>query len=276
MLQTEVNTVKIYYGKSDIKAPPSEHTANLVSTGLCRCEENDMLTLRSEGRVDWSLFYCERGLVDFNGTHILPGEMWIYPPAVIQRYAIYLRDRSVYHYLHFNGKQIEKLFCELHIPIQEPICYVKEDLTDVFHKLSLNAEENSALSRLRAEYLILYLLSKLAKPAEQEKNFGVMKRITDHMEHTFAAPYQADKYADMLHISVSRFNHLFKETVGISPYTYYLNIRLNNAQGLLEQSDLKIHEIAKSCGFKDALYFTQAFKKHTGFTPTTYRKAKKL
>lgn len=97
--------MKIYYGKSDIKAPPSEHTANLVSTGLCRCEKNDMLTLRREGRVDWSLFYCERGLVDFNGTHILPGEIWIYPPAVMQRYAIYLRDRSVYHYLTLTGNR---------------------------------------------------------------------------------------------------------------------------------------------------------------------------
>ncbi len=48
--------MKIYYGTSDIKAQQCEHTAGLVSTGICRCEKNDMMTIRKNGRNDWSLF----------------------------------------------------------------------------------------------------------------------------------------------------------------------------------------------------------------------------
>ena len=53
-----------------------------------------------------------------------------------------------------------------------------------------------------------------------------------------------------------------------------MNIRMKNAQELLEQTDLQINVIAKICGYEDALYFAQAFKKHIGTTPSEYRKIK--
>ena len=266
--------MKIYYGTSDIKAQPCEHTAGLVSTGICRCENNDMMTIRKNGRIDWSLFYCEQGCIDFNGVIINKGELWIYPPNVMQRYTVYAKDRSVYRYLHFNGLQIEKLLSELCIPTEQPIKHIKESLVELFQKLAIDAESNTALSRLRAEYHILYLLSKLSKPLEEEKTFGILTRVIDRMEHNFSAPYNAKDYADMLYISVSRFNHFFKESVGVSPHKYYMNIRMKNAQELLEQTDLQINVIAKICGYEDALYFAQAFKKQVGTTPSEYRKIK--
>ena len=266
--------MKIYYGTSDIKAQPCEHTAGLVSTGICRCENNDMMTIRKNGRIDWSLFYCEQGCIDFNGVIIKKGELWIYPPNAMQRYTVYAKDRSVYRYLHFNGSHVEKLLSELCIPTEQPIDHIKESLTETFQKLSTDAEANSALSRICAEYHILYLLSRLSKPSEEEKAFGVLNGVIDSMQHSFSAPYDAKTYADMLYISVSRFNHFFKESVGVSPHKYYMNIRMKNAQELLEQTDLQINVIAKICGYEDALYFAQAFKKQVGTTPSEYRKMK--
>ena len=51
-----------------------------------------------------------------------------------------------------------------------------------------------------------------------------------------------------------------------------MQLRMTNARSLLEDTDLQIKEIAERCGYKDALYFTQAFKKETGLTPSAYRK----
>ena len=267
--------MKIYYETSDIIAPPCEHTAGLVSTGVCRCEKNDMMTIRKNGRLDWSLFYCEHGCIDFNGVSITKGELWIYPPNVMQRYTVFAKDHSVYRYLHFNGLHMEKLLSELCIPTEQPINHIKGSLIEPFQKLATDAEYNTVLSRIRAEYHILYLLSKLSKPLEEGNHFGILKRVIDNMEHSFSIPYNAKYYADMLYVSVSRFNHFFKENVGVSPYRYYTNIRIKNAQELLEQTDLKINKIAKNCGYEDALYFAQTFKKHVGITPSEYRKINK-
>ena len=265
--------MRVYYGTRDIKAPPSERTANLVSVGIFKCKDNDTLTLRRDGRVDWSLFYCEKGAIDFGAIRIREGEVWIYPPSVTQRYAVYAREHTVYRYLHFNGGSVGELLGELSIPTEKRI-RPSRALSDLFDKLTSDAEESTPLSRLRAEYHILHLISLLAERQESERRSGQIQRITDDMEHGFAEPYRAQKYADMLHVSVSRFHHLFKEAVGVAPYAYYSGIRMENACGLLERSRLRIGEIARSCGFEDPLHFTQAFKKHTGMTPSDYRRIK--
>ena len=263
----------IYYGTRDIKASPSDRTANLVSVGVFKCKSSDALTLRRDGRVDWSLFYCERGTVDFGTVRIREGEAWIYPPSVMQRYVVYAREHTVYRYLHFNGRNVGELLGELNVPTESCIL-PRMALRDLFEKLTADAEESTPLSRLRAEYHILQIISLLAEQQEGERKHGQIKRITDNMEHTFAEPYCAQKYADMLHVSVSRFHHLFKEAVGVAPYAYYSGIRMENACGLLERSRLRIAEVARSCGFDDPLHFTQAFKKHTGMTPSDYRRIK--
>ena len=103
----------------------------------------------------------------------------------------------------------------------------------------------------------------------------MMKRVTDNMEHSFSVAYDASYYADMFKISVSRFNHLFKQCVGIPPYAYYVKLRMANACSLLEDTDLKIQDIAEKCGYEDAMYFTQVFKKSIGLTPSNYRKLNK-
>ena len=266
--------MKIYDGTKDIRALPSQRTANLVSAGICTCKYHDQVTIRKNGRVDWSFFYCEHGRVELDEqTSIRAGEGWLYPPEVPHHYAIYKQEHSRYYYVHFNGRDIEGLLAELGIPLQTPLACKKDISPALFEKLRADADENTPLSRLRAEYHLLYLFSRLCRTRKNSSSAGLMHRVVDDMEHTFFEPYNAKKYADMLHVSTDRFHHLFKESVGTAPYAYYLKIRIENACELLEGSHLKIHEIAHSCGFEDALYFTQAFKRHTGMTPSTYRKS---
>ena len=53
----------------------------------------------------------------------------------------------------------------------------------------------------------------------------------------------------------------------------YLNVlRIEGAKQLLHSSELNITEIAFSIGFSDGNYFTNVLKKHTGISPSAYRK----
>ena len=45
---------------------------------------------------------------------------------------------------------------------------------------------------------------------------------------------------------------------------------MEKAKILLEQGNLKTYEIAEAVGFSDAHYFSVAFKKTVGKTPTEY------
>ena len=57
----------------------------------------------------------------------------------------------------------------------------------------------------------------------------------------------------------------------MSPIRYLQLIRMNRAKLLLREA-LTVEEVAASVGYPDALYFSKAFKKWTGATPTAFRK----
>lgn len=263
----------IYDGKYDKKIFHTNHTAAVVSTNQIVCDKNDYMTIRKNGREDWSLFYCETGRMHIDNTILEEGQVWIYAPGVSQKYTIYSKDKTIYRYLHFTGSDVKELLSSLEIKLSTPIRVKSNSLTSIFEKIQNATTDDSAFSKLSAEYHILHLLSILAQCCTEFSEVYMLKRITDNMEHSFANNYNASAYADMLKVSVSRFNHLFKQYMGISPYAYYVKLRMTNACNLLIDTNLKIHDIANKCGYDDAIYFTQAFKKSVGLTPSEYRKS---
>lgn len=265
--------MRIYDGSADKKAYPTTHTVSVVSANRISNTKNGCMTIRKNGRDDWSLFFCESGILHFEGEMLNAGEVWIYPPKIPQRYVAYSNDKAVYRYLHFTGSNVRELVDTLGIKQCTPIKIEQiKSVVKAFDGIQAAMCFNSPLSQLEAEYHTLFLLSQLAVDKKQTLTDSSFRRVIDDMEHSFAEPYDALRYAKMINLSVSRFNHLFKERIGIPPYTYFLKIRIDNAAELLTQTDIKIKDVAYRCGFDDPLYFTQAFKRLRGLTPSQYKK----
>lgn len=71
------------------------------------------------------------------------------------------------------------------------------------------------------------------------------------------------------HFGVTRatINRWFRSSFGASPKEHIDRMRFERATALLEKSDLSVKEIALSCGFNSAGYFSTAFRKRFGFPP---------
>lgn len=89
-------------------------------------------------------------------------------------------------------------------------------------------------------------------------------------EHYYE-PLDLTTLAERLHVNPSYLSHLFKQEMGVGLTRYITRIRLEQAQRLLRETNLKITEIAHNVGFDDPRYFNTVFKRHTGVTPTAYR-----
>jgi transcriptional regulator GlxA family with amidase domain len=74
-----------------------------------------------------------------------------------------------------------------------------------------------------------------------------------------------------LNLSVSRFRHLFKKELGMSPLHYARRGRLQKASFLILNSFLSIKEIAYRVGFNDVSHFVRDYKAHFGHTPSESR-----
>ena len=77
--------------------------------------------------------------------------------------------------------------------------------------------------------------------------------------------------AGQLHLSPNYFGDLIKKETGKSAQEYVQQKTMDAAKDMLTQTDKTISEIAYCLGYQYPQYFSRAFKKCTGMTPTEYR-----
>jgi AraC family transcriptional regulator of arabinose operon len=93
----------------------------------------------------------------------------------------------------------------------------------------------------------------------------------DLMRRDLGRPLPIAVLARRIHLSPSRFAHLFQRDTGHSPARYLRELRLDRARALAEESVLSIKEIMVRVGFNDASHFTRDFTRRHGAPPRTIR-----
>ena len=79
--------------------------------------------------------------------------------------------------------------------------------------------------------------------------------------------------SEVVAISPHYFATLFKQSMGLSPYQYVMQCRVERAKCLLACPQLKISDISYQVGFHSQSHFTKVFRDRMGVTPSTYRKS---
>ncbi len=99
----------------------------------------------------------------------------------------------------------------------------------------------------------------------------LMDEATAWLKEHFAENVRMDSLVDYMGYSRSRLFDLFREHTGLSPADYLARHRIKVARKMLSQTDRKVADIAKACGFSTAQYFNTAFRRQTGTTPSAWR-----
>lgn len=100
-------------------------------------------------------------------------------------------------------------------------------------------------------------------------------RATHYFNENYNKSLNIDEYAESRHMSTCWFIRSFKQILKVTPMQYILSLRMANAQSLLETTEYNISEIAEAVGYDNALYFSRLFHKHTGVSPSEYRKMRR-
>lgn len=96
--------------------------------------------------------------------------------------------------------------------------------------------------------------------------------MKNFIEQNASRPLTIDDIAGCVPLSRSRAIHLFREAYAMTPYRYYLSLRLALSKSLLERTAMPIQEIAGRLGFMDYRHFSGFFRKEAGISPSCYRK----
>ena len=78
--------------------------------------------------------------------------------------------------------------------------------------------------------------------------------------------------AKACNLSEVYFRKLFVMNYKSSPHQYIIEIRLQKAKQLLSEGALSVTQIAEVCGFSNPYHFCRLFKKHTGSSPSEYKR----
>jgi AraC family transcriptional regulator len=123
--------------------------------------------------------------------------------------------------------------------------------------------------------LISRLLGRFSDSCNQPLNGGlspsVLRRVRTHITENLSEKLRVADLAKVAGMSTSHFAHAFSDAVGVSPYRFINETRIQMAETLLHDDHRSILNIALDCGFKDSSHFARVFRTILGVTPRAYR-----
>jgi transcriptional regulator GlxA family with amidase domain len=73
-------------------------------------------------------------------------------------------------------------------------------------------------------------------------------------------------------MSLRNFVHRFKQATGDSPLMYLQKLRVAAAKRLLESVQCDVQEISEAVGYQHVAFFRGLLQRHTGVSPSVYRR----
>lgn len=99
----------------------------------------------------------------------------------------------------------------------------------------------------------------------------IIFRVKKYIDKNYNKNIKLSDIADKYDFNMSYLSHLFKKETGQTYTDYLIDRRINKAIKLFKDN-LYLYEISKRVGYEDYYHFCKIFKKHTGFTPSEYKK----
>ncbi|MGI8839549.1 MAG: helix-turn-helix domain-containing protein [Caulobacteraceae bacterium] len=158
----------------------------------------------------------------------------------------------------------------------------------LFRRLLAAIEDDGGGGRLYPDSLLVVLAVALLRehgaggaPAPRPAAFQAggltgwrLRRVVDYMDAELRSDIALADLTTLTGLSRAQFFRAFKQSTGLSPHRYLTRLRLDRAQGLLEETELEVGEVGAEVGLNDAKRFVALFKTRFGVSPRLYRLAR--
>lgn len=146
------------------------------------------------------------------------------------------------------------------------------ELTDMKRMTMAIENAESTINYLKE----LFTFALTTRDTNSNDRYGqIIREAKDYIADNFSnSEFSLNRIAEYIGVSSSYFSSIFKQGTGQSFIEYLTRVRIDKACELLKCTNLRAAEIGERIGYSDPHYFSAAFKRTMGQSPTEYRAGK--
>ncbi|RUT46672.1 response regulator [Paenibacillus anaericanus] len=137
---------------------------------------------------------------------------------------------------------------------------------------------------LLGQHMLILDLEKLSQHEDTVHKVGgfeqddfktlIIEQVHQFVQENLSGDVSLTSIAEEVHLNPSYLSRYYKQTTGQNLIEYIQSTKLHVALQLMENTALKLNEIAIRVGFESPSYFTTFFKRKMGLSPQEYRNSK--
>ncbi|QUH29404.1 response regulator transcription factor [Vallitalea guaymasensis] len=171
-------------------------------------------------------------------------------------------------------RDLHKLHLNLIVSIKEALIKIQILSLDKITPY-LNIENTyKIISFTQFQECNINICNKIVEAITNDKSTDITE-MKENIETYINEHYNEDislvDIAFQYHFEPTYFSKLFKSSMKVGFTEYLISKRIENACKYLISTNLKINDISIMVGYENPRYFSQIFRKFTGYTPSQYR-----
>ncbi len=251
----------------------------------------------------FEMVYIKKGTAVFQiegiDVNMTPHSIVIIKPGRAHKFVV-KSDVCEFIVLSFTFKT-QKNESDNHVSLNDFIEYIEDEATGDYLHMNLSRKNDiihvmNRILRERMKYqiwgdflsclLIIELFVLLSRALKQEweqsaknrnlKLHELLNIAKEYIDNNYDKDLTLTQVAKYIYLSDSYFAHSFKDKFGISPKSYILKVRIEAAKEYLENTDIKVADVAKMVGFSSQQRFNDIFRKYENITPLNFRQKCKM
>ena len=202
--------------------------------------------------------------------------------------SVFLVDCMKYHYfrpitphwhykwVHISGESIG-VFYDILYQGKPQVLYpaAPDNIDEIFVRLTELVKSPSVKNDLHINAVLTSLFTDIiAQEATlgSIKSSGYLKQCINYIANHYSEPITIEELAASVYVSKYYLINLFNKSIGMPPYRYLVEYRLNQSKFLLLNTDMMVGEIASRVGFNSESQYIKLFNQYIGTTPKQFRK----
>jgi AraC-like DNA-binding protein len=242
-------------------------------------QEHPQKYRQTKGRIlnEYQIVFITKGNGTFKNRQeqypVKPGTVFILFPGEWHWYSPDIETGWHEYWVGFKGDLPDGLIRNGFLKIDQPIHNMgySDSLINIYMEIFDLARTESPGYQMRIGALVYLMFVEINGGMQKERptdNEKIIQRVKFIFNENLYKELNMTSLSADIGVSYKLFKQLFMEYTGLSPYQYFLHLKINKAKELLQSGQHSVKDVAYTLAFTNQYYFSRLFKKKTGSVPS--------